>query len=102
MIVVQLKSIEQQLKVLGLPNKPNTLLVTLQKGYITTELFMKLIIEILIPSVTFRHAQFDLRNLCALLVVDGTTQHQSLDIINTLKSTNIRMHFLVPHSSHLT
>jgi hypothetical protein len=88
--------------VLSLPNGPNTLLVASQKGYITTELFMKLIIEILIPSVIFRRAQFDLGNSRALLVVDGATQHQSLDIINALESANIGMHFLVPHSSHLT
>jgi ligand-binding SRPBCC domain-containing protein len=101
MIVVQLKLIKQQLKVLGLPNRLNTLLVASQKGYITTKLFMKLIIKILIPSVIFRHAQFDLGNSHALLVVDGTTQHQSLDIINALESVNIGMHFLVPHSFHL-
>jgi hypothetical protein len=75
MIVVQSKSIKRQLKVLGLPNGLNTLLVTLQKGYITTKLFMKLIIEILIPSVIFRHAQFDLGNSHAFLVVDSATQH---------------------------
>jgi hypothetical protein len=63
---------------------------------------MKLIIEILIPSVIFCRAQFDLGNLHALLVVDGATQHQSLDIINALKSANIRMYFFVPHSFHLT
>jgi hypothetical protein len=97
-----LKSIKQQLKVLDLPNEPNTFLVTLQKGYITIELFIKLIIEILIPSVIFCHAQFDLGNLHALLVVDGATQHQSLDIINALKSANIRMYFLVSRSFHLT
>jgi hypothetical protein len=75
MIVVQLKSIKRQLKVLGLSNKPNILLVILQKGYITTELFMKFIIEILIPSVIFRRAQFDLRNSRVLLVINGATQH---------------------------
>jgi hypothetical protein len=101
MIVVQSKSIKRQLKVLGLPNEPNTLLVASQKGYITIELFIKLIIEILIPSVIFCRAQFDLENSHALLVVDGATQHQSLNIINALKSANI-MYFLVPHSSHLT
>jgi hypothetical protein len=61
--------------VFGLPNKPNTLLVALQKGYITTKLFIKLIIEILIPSVIFCHTQFDLGNSHMLLIVDGATQH---------------------------
>jgi hypothetical protein len=61
--------------VLDLPNEPNTLLVASQKGYITTKLFMKLIIEILIPSIIFRHAQFDLGNSHVFLVVDGATQH---------------------------
>jgi hypothetical protein len=75
MIVVQSKSIKRQLKMIDLPNRPNTFLVALQKGYITTKLFMKFIIKILIPSVIFRHAQFDLGNSHVLLVVDGATQH---------------------------
>jgi hypothetical protein len=54
---------------------PNTLLVASQKGYITIKLFMKLIIEILILSVIFLYAQFDLGNSRALLVVDGAIQH---------------------------
>jgi hypothetical protein len=102
MIIVQSKSIEQQLKVLSLLDKPNTLLVVLQKDYIITKLFMKLIVEILILSIIFCHAQFDLRNSYMLLVVDGAIQHQSLDIINILKNTNIKMHFFVSHSSYLT
>jgi hypothetical protein len=61
--------------VLGLPNGPNTLLVASQKDYIIIKLFMKLIIEILILSVIFRYAQFNLGNSHALLVVDGATQH---------------------------
>jgi hypothetical protein len=54
-------------------NKPNTLLVALQKGYITTKLFMKLIIKILIPNVIFCYAQFNLRNSHILLVVNNVT-----------------------------
>ena len=78
MTVIQTKSIERSLLPFGIPDGPNGLVVASTKGYITTELFVKLIKEILIPEVVCRCAKFNLPNGRALLVVDGAMQLKSL------------------------
>lgn len=50
MIIIQSNSIEKKLKVYGLPDGPNVLLVASQKGYVTNELFLKLIKEVFMKS----------------------------------------------------
>lgn len=56
----------------------------------------------MIPDVEERRKKFSLLNSPALLILDGATQHQSKEIDDALTKANIILHFLVPHSSHLT
>ena len=86
----------------GLPDSPNILLVVLQKGYVTSELFLKLVNEILLPEAELRRAKFGLPNSQCLLILDGATQHHSFEAREALTRANIQVHFLVPHLSHLT
>lgn len=58
--------------------------------------------EILIPSVEGRRRAFNLPNAPALLLLDGATQHHCPEALALLKGSNVIVHFLVPHSSHLT
>lgn len=102
MVVIQTKSIERELVPFGLPDGPNVYVAASQKGYITQELFIKLIDKILIPDLNNRRTKFNMPNSKCLLIVDGATQHQSEDITKALEKANIELHFLVPHSSHLT
>ena len=102
MIVIQTKTIERTLLPFGLPDGPNVLVVASQRGYITRELFIKLIDEILVPDLKNRRAKFNSPDAKCLLIADGATQHQSEDITTALERANILLHFLVPHSSHLT
>lgn len=102
MIIIQTKAIERNLLPLGVPDGPNALIVASTSGYVTTELFIKLIQEILIPDVRRRRDKFGLQNSRCLLILDGAIQHHSPEITRRLEEENIGLHFLVPHSSHLT
>ena len=98
MIVIQTKTIERNLLPFGLPDGPNVLVVASQKGYITKELFIELIDEILVPDLKNRRAKFNAPDSKCILIIDGATQQQSEDITKSLERANILLHFLVPHS----
>lgn len=63
---------------------------------------MKLVEEIILPAVWGRRRAFNLPNAPALLLLDGATQHRCPAALDLLKASNVIVHFLVPHSSHLT
>ena len=102
MMVVKTKTIERTLAPYGLPDGEHLLVVGSDSGYVTTELFVKLLDEIFIPSMNDRRMRFKAPNEQGLLIIDGATQHHSPAVTEKLKEANIVLHFLVPHSSHLT
>jgi len=72
-------------------------------GYITEELFLRLVVNHIIPAVHERRNRFSLdQSVEAMLILDGATQHYCSEAHDMLKRHNISVHFLVPHSSHLT
>ena len=49
-----------------------------------------------------RQIDFELQSAPALLILDGATQHCCPEALDLLEKNNVKVHFLVPHSSHLT
>ena len=49
-----------------------------------------------------RQIDFELQSAPALLILDGATQHHCPEALDLLEKNNVKVHFLVPHSSHLT
>ena len=74
-----------------------------ESGFVNKQIFMQYLHEKLIPHINeIRLSQHLLQSTRSLIILDGFSGHVDINIVNTLASNFIDVHFLIAHTSHLT
>lgn len=97
MIIVHRKTIDSDIKLAGY-TEDRVVFACQEHGFMTTKLFMQWANEIFIPSVE-ELRQRENYDGSAILILDGLSAHHADDFYELCEVNNIKIKFLVPHSS---